>query len=835
MDEETKPETPETNEPEAATEPEVRTYGSPAHRNWFRRHAKVLLITFGSLLLIFGVFWQRCGIRGCPDVSTLKGYMPDQASTIVDYRGQEFGKLFLTRHSIIPIDSMPEHIPNAFIAMEDKRFWNHNGVDWTRVFGAAYRNIKELGIAEGSSTITMQLARNVFPDQLPASKRNLFRKMAEARVAKAIEKEYEKKEILQLYLNQIYFGNGAYGIEAAAQEYYGKSAKKLTLAEAATMAALPRAPSRLNPRSNKELALQGRRAVLRRMVEQNLVTAEQAKEASDAKLRLRKGRQKGDVPAPYFIESVRALLEDELGDALYSQGYTIHTTLDARMQAVLEEELSKQLQAIEKGAFGSFRYASMAAARADTTSDQEGTSYLQTAAIFMEPRTGDIRALVGGRSFDDSEFNRALLAHRQPGSAFKPFVYAAAFAQGYSPTYRLVDKPLRLVMDRNTVWEPKNYDGGYAGVVSMRDALVYSKNIPTIRLATEIGISRVIDMARQGGLSGKIPAVPSVVLGTADVTPMEMTSAFSGFANVGQRALPRFVTKVVDREGKVVWSREPELVEAYDPGVAFMTLSLMQDVVDRGTGTAARAAGFRYPAAGKTGTTNDAADIWFIGMTPRVVGTIWIGFDQRQTVLRKGSGGELAAPVWGRVMGRSNQANQGWTAPGDVESRMVDSNGNAVGENCPIVGGVRKEYFLRGTEPIQTCYAPVEQYTWYDSAAVMDTTGYAVPPQAEDESDAKWWARMRARVFGKENEVVIDTSGYPTPAPAEPALGRPLPGTPPGTPPVTPPVNPSPNPNPATAPPPLEKPKPKPVPYDSLVKPAPDTTPAEPDSLAVRR
>lgn len=763
--------------------------------NWIRTHMKALLIGAGGLLLIFALLWQRCGIKGCPDVGTLKGYMPDEASTLVDHRGEEVGKLFLTRRFIVPLDSLPEHVPNAFIAMEDKRFWDHNGVDWRRVFGSAYKNIKELGIAEGASTITMQLARNAFPEKLPANQRNLWRKIAEARVARSIEKEYEKKEILQLYLNQIYFGNGAYGIEAAAQEYYGKPAAKLMLSEAATLAALPRAPSRLNPRSNRELALQGRKLVLQRMAEQGLITEEERESAAKARTRLRHGKTRTNDPAPYFVEAVRELLENELGDAIYAKGYTIHTTLDLAVQTALNQELTRQLAAVESGAFGTFRHRSMASARADTTSDEEGTKYLQAAAIFMDTRTGDVRALVGGRSYDDSEFNRALYARRQPGSAFKPFVYAAAFADGYSPTHRLMDRPLRLVLSGRKVWEPKNYDGTYSGVVTMRDALTHSKNIPTIRLATEIGINRVIDMARQMGIAGRIPAVPSVVLGTAEVTPMDMTGAFSAFANLGSRpTAPRFVTKVVDRDGNIVWSQEPEMREVIDPAVAFETVSLMQDVVDRGTAASVRSS-YRDPAAGKTGTTNDAADIWFIGFTPNLIGTIWMGFDKRQTIVARATGGELAAPVWGRVMARTGQRSAGWQPPPGVEMRMVDAAGNVMGDNCPMVGEVRREYFIQGTAPVATCYPAYDPYAYTDTA-------YPSPDTASYTGDAGWWDRMRARIFKSDREnrqVQMDTA-------------------------TAQPVNPTPNPNPASQPPPLEQPKPTPVPYDSLVKPKPDTT-----------
>lgn len=668
----------------------------------------------------------------------------------------------------------------------------------------------------------MQLARNVFPEKLPANKKTMFRKIAEARVARSIEKKFTKEEILELYLNQIYFGQGAWGIEAAAQEYFGKPAARLTLSEAATLAALPRAPSRLNPRTNPELALEGRKVVLERMVQQDMISQKEADEASESRLRLRHGKQKTDEPAPYFVEAVRNILETELGDAIYSEGYTIHTTLDVTMQRVLEAELARQLRAIEAGTYGSFRHTTLAAARADTTNDEEGTRYLQAAAIFMDTRTGDIRALIGGRSYEDSEFNRALMAKRQPGSAFKPFVYATAFDQGYAPTHRLLDRPLRLVLDRRNVWEPKNYDGSYSDVVTMREALTHSKNVPTVRLATEVGISRVIETAHRMGLAGRIPAVPSVVLGSAEATPLEMTAAYAAFANLGDRPEPRFVTTVVDRNNNVVWSSEVSRQRVIEPTTAFLTTSLMQDVVDRGTATAVRAVGFTAPAAGKTGTTNDAADIWFIGFTPNMVGAIWMGFDSRQTIVRGATGGELAAPVWGRVMRRTNQQNNGWAPPPGIEMRMVDQYGNALGDNCPSTGGLHREYFLQGTAPIASCYTG-STYGYLDSASFY---GDSLERAAADSAEERWWSRMRRRIFGDDdaNRIIVE----PAP-PAEP-------GQPPRD--TMSPIRPTPTPLPPTpqpAPPPLRDTLPRPRP-DTVIKPKPDTTATpQPDTTQILR
>jgi penicillin-binding protein 1A len=745
------------------------------------------------LLLAFGVLWQRCGLRGCPDVDMLKGYMPDEASVVVDRNGEELSKLYVTRRTVVSVDSMPEHLLNAFVAIEDKRFWGHGGVDWRRVFGALLSNVRAGGVEEGSSTITMQLARNVFPDKLPANERTMGRKIGEARMARQIESRYSKREIIELYLNQIYFGAGAWGIQSAAEEFFGRDVADLTLAESALLAALPRAPSRLNPRANEDAALEGRELVLRRMRDQGYITAEEVAEATAAQLVLRERRTRSEDEAPYFVEWVRRELEQQLGSLLYTEGYTIHTTLDLKAQRVAESELSQQLAAMESGRFGSYPHRSYAAVQADTAADQTGgTSYLQGVVVIMDARTGDVLALVGGRDFEDSQFNRATQAQRQPGSAFKPFVYAAAVSSGYAPTHRLVDQPLRYVLDTGRVWEPQNYDGSFSGVVSMRQALARSMNVPTVRLANEVGISRVQSTAAQFGL-GSLPSNPSVVLGTSEVTPMQLTAAFAAFATLGQRPEPRFVTRVVDRRGAVVWQSQPRAQRVVDPAVAFVTTSMLQDVVDRGTGTGVRGAGFRAPAAGKTGTTQDAADVWYVGFTPELVATIWVGLDRRQRILRGATGGQIVAPLWGRIMRQVATGSADWTPPAGVEQHMVDEMGVVVDAGCPQQGATRTEYFLRGMAPYRSC---IPQGTY----AYDDTLGWEYAELRDREADADgWWERLRRR-FAREDSARIAQQQPPQPPIGVPdTMSRPRPD--PTAPPVPDPTAPPPVTNPTTPPP----------------------------------
>ncbi len=666
---------------------------------------KIAAGTVVSVLVAAVFMWNLCGVRGCPNVDRLNGYVPDRASVVRDRGGAEIGRLFMTQRVMVRLGELPEYVPAAFVTMEDKRFWQHDGIDWIRVVGAAYRNIRAGDIDEGSSTITMQVARNVFPERLPANQRTIWRKLSEARVAQLIERNYTKHQILELYLNQIYFGTGAYGINAAAEEYFGKPASNLTLAEAAMMAALPRAPSRLNPRRNPRLALKERSTVLRLMAAQGRITAIALDEANKAPLRLRRGVPRTNASAPYFVDAVRRQIENELGDVIYTDGYTIETTLDLETQRIADEELRKQLRAIESGAYGRFRYPTYAHVLADTTIEKDGTSYLQAAIVFMDPRTGDVRALIGGRDYIDSQYNRALRAKRQPASLFKPFVFAAAIANGYPPSIQLVDQPLRVALDSGGTWAPRNEDGIYAGTVTMRQALAVSSNVATVRLATMVGLHRIIGMAHRIGVNGRLPPVPSIVLGSQEMTPIEVTAAYATFATLGSHPEPRLVTRVLNAKGKVVWQKRPATARVLDPAVAFVVNNMLKDVIDRGSATSVRDAGYRGVVAGKTGTSNDAADAWFVGYTPDLVGTIWLGFDRRSSIVPGGKAGELAAPIWGRIMARLDERSRDWPKPVGVETRLMDDRGNVYAHHCRRAATLRPEYFLKGTAPRSTCAA----------------------------------------------------------------------------------------------------------------------------------
>ncbi|HEX2164754.1 MAG TPA: PBP1A family penicillin-binding protein, partial [Thermoanaerobaculia bacterium] len=715
------------------------------------RWARVALVVFAAFFVIGWAGWLSCGFRGCPAVGTLASFTPDGAPVLLDRDGEPFAELKPAGHRVVELEDLPEHVAAAFVAVEDRRFRQHDGVDWRRVVGALLANLRAREIEEGSSTITMQLARNVFPDRIEAQRKTLGRKLLEARVARKIESEFSKDEILELYLNYIYFGGGARGIDAASRLYFDKSPTELTLDEAALLAALPKAPSHYDPRRHPERARERRDLVLDLMVEQGRIDEDEAAAAREAELDISKGSTppRSEIAfAPYFVEEVRSRLEERFGDAIYTEPLRIRTTLDRNAQTAAAEELARQLERIENGTWGRFD-----APRYDPGDElpQGSTEYLQGAAVVVAADTGDVLAWVGGRDFLHSRFDRVEDARRQIGSAFKPFVYATALAQGHTLSERLVDRPIEIPLDRRRTWRPENFGDHYEGLVSVREALVRSKNVPTVRLAQAVGTVEVAETAREMGLPGdRIPRTPAMALGTASLSPVELAAAYTAFANLGERVEPRLILEVTRPDGEVLWETEVEEERVIDPAVAFLVTDALSDAVSRGTGAAVRQAGLTVPAAGKTGTTNDRRDTWFVGYTPEMVGAVWIGFDQPRTIVPGAEGGRLAAPVWGRMMRRvyaSRPAPEDWQPPGDVVRRAVDpATGYLLADGCAPVGAApRQEYFLLGTEPQSIC------------PSSPSTNG--TDPYLED-----WRSRFRAWLDGwggeEGTELGVANEGY---------------------------------------------------------------------------
>jgi penicillin-binding protein 1A len=688
---------------------EPTTGGTPVagRRRWHWTPARYVLAAALLVTLLLWLLWQRCGVSGCPTVERLSAYQPGGESVLLDAAGEEFADLSPIDYEVVDIDSLPGYVPNAFISVEDKRFYEHHGVDARRFVGALLANIKARRVSQGFSTITMQLARNVWPERLPGQQRTLTRKILEVRVAREIERKYEKREILELYLNHIYFGDGAYGIDAAARNYFRKPAKQLTLAEAALFAAMPKSPTYYNPRRFRERSEARRNLVLSLMAGQQLIMDEEAAEARAKRVRVRRDpapRRNEPVVAPYFVDAVRRVLENQFGEGLYSSPLRIHTTLDRRAQRAAEAQLERQLSNIERGVYGRFR-----GPRYDRRAEAaEETEYLQGVIVVMTSDSGAVRALVGGRDYRQSRFNRATRALRQAGSAFKPFVYATAIEAGYPPSQLISDSVLRLELRGGEVWEPRNAGGEHEGLVSLRASLVRSKNLPTIRLAREVGLDAVARLARRAGVTSEIPDLPSMAIGSGTVTPLDLTAAYTPFATLGEAIAPRFVTRVENGKGKALWRPRVTRRSVMDDETAYLVTDMLGDAVDRGTGTAVRNVGYGGVAAGKTGTTNDGADVWYVGYTPDYVASVWIGFDRPTEITARASGGRLAAPVWGRLMSQlysGRKAARQWERPGKVRERSIDpSTGFVLIEGCsPERGRAREELFIKGTEPPARC------------------------------------------------------------------------------------------------------------------------------------
>ena len=662
------------------------------------------------LAILLAVAWSRCFVMGCPDVRRLTSYQPGGASILVDRNGKVFADLAPIEGELIPLARLPRHVPDAFIAIEDRRFREHGAIDLRRVLGALWNNLRAGGVAEGSSTLTMQLARNVFPEDLPGHERTMGRKILEVRVAQEIEDTFTKDEILEMYLNRIYFGSGARGIEAAARQYFGRGAKDLTLPQAALLAAMPKAPSHYDPRRHPKEARERRDLVLTQMAAQRRIPAAEAEAARKAPLGVvsKPRAERPDAPfAAYFVEEVRRELEDRLGGDFYGHKLRVHTTLDQTAQKAAEEELERQLRAIEGGALG--RLSAPRYAPGLEVADDGETPYLQGAAVALDATTGDVLAWVGGRDFLHSRFDRVKSARRQAGSAFKPFVYATAVASGRMLNQKVLDQPLQVSLGGRRSWSPKNFDGAFDGEITLRDALVRSKNVPTVRLAQDVGTHRIAELAEQAGIDPPIPEEPSMALGTVAVSPVELTAAYTAFAGLGEGVRPRFVARVEGEDGHVLWQAdEPKRKHVLDAAVAYVITDALEDVLTRGTGTAVRDAGFRAPAAGKTGTTNDGADTWFVGYTPEIVAAVWMGFDRPRPIMAKATGGRLAAPVWARLMTRiyaGRKPPAPWPMPGGVVEGMVDpQTGLLLASGCaPLSGVAYKELFVQGAVPVTVC------------------------------------------------------------------------------------------------------------------------------------
>ena len=604
----------------------------------------------------------------------------------------------------VRFDDIPKVLVAAVLSAEDKRFFEHPGFDPLRVLGAAWADLRHEKLAQGASTITMQVARSFFF----SSERTWRRKLAETLVALQLERRFSKQQIFELYANEVYLGNrgsfAIHGFGEAAQAYFGKDIHQLSLGESAFLAGIIRAPNRYSAAERKtERAVEARDRVLKQMVENHAVSQEAALAAEKSSLRVTGGALETSA-APYFVDMVKDHLLDRYSEAaLLAQNFRIYTTLDPALQRAATAAVEIGMKNVDAQLARRYERWRREQAKKKTA---EPPPVAQVALVALDPRTGEIKALIGGRDYGQSQLNRAL-ARRQPGSVFKPFVYAAAFTDAVdgvgpivTPATTVVDEPTTFIFEGQE-YTPNNYGEQFHGTVTLREALTRSLNVATVKVAELVGYGRVVQVGRQIGLDPRIRATPAVALGAYEMTPIEVAGGYTVFANGGARAEPIFLRSVVAADGTAIERSAPRTRPALDPRVAYLVTSVLQDVVNRGTGAGVRARGFTAPAAGKTGTSHDG---WFAGFTSNLLCVIWVGFDDNRELHLSGSAS--AAPIWAEFMKRAvalqaYKDTRGFAPPEGVVSVMIDPETLQLATpSCPVT---REEFFVRGTEPTEFC------------------------------------------------------------------------------------------------------------------------------------
>ncbi|MBX3025500.1 PBP1A family penicillin-binding protein [bacterium] len=724
----------------------------------------------GFVAVAVGVFVYRQFMETLPPIQAAVDYQPPTTTQIFAADGSLIGEFYSQKRYLVPLDRIPLYVRQAFISAEDDSFYEHRGVDANGILRAFVNNLVAGGKVQGGSTITQQVVKTV----LLTPQKSYERKLKEMILSTRLEREVSKDDILALYLNHIYLGSGAYGVAAAADEYFGKDIGDVTLAEAALLAGLPQAPSRYSPYRHWPDAKARQRYVLNRMYEEGYIDRETRDAAIIEPIAL-SSRKGSFQAAPYFVEHIRRLLEEQYGrTVLYELGLRVKTTLDLRMQNEAEGALRRGIERLtaehdsyhgayramsheerntylrlQTAAFrgmerpeAGFSYEALVSSvrgssarvqvgpfagdlvlptsptgkqaklglmdlvRARPIEEDDGgdgklrfeydaSPLLEGALIAMEPGTGYVRALVGGYDFDRSHFNRAIQARRQPGSAFKPLVYAAALDRNFTPASVIVDEPISY-KDNGRIWSPQNFDRKYYGPTSLREALTKSRNVVTVRLAERIGLNYLTGYLPRFGLPGPIPRNLSISLGTLEVTPLQLAVAYSTFANQGQRPVPIMISEITDAEGQVLARNEPDLTQVLPPTTAYQMTSMLQDVVRRGTGTAAQ--GLSQPTAGKTGTTNDLEDAWFVGYTPQLLAVVWIGFDNKRPLGPKSTGGHVSAPIWKDFMAAAlKDVPEGqFPVPNGLKCVNIDPQ---TGTRAGAGGAPYLECFREGSEP----------------------------------------------------------------------------------------------------------------------------------------
>lgn len=590
-----------------------------------------------------------------PRLSSVNDYQPKIVTQVLSESGEVMAEYFVEKRYVIPMEEMPPVLIDAFIAAEDERFFEHQGIDLLSIVRALIKNLRSMDIVQGGSTITQQVTKSL----LLTPEKSYARKIKEAILAYRIEKSLSKADILTIYLNQIYLGQRSYGVEAAAQTYFNKSAADLTLAESSLLAGLPKAPSAYSPIRHPDRAKRRQKYVLERMVASGYITRDEAQAALDKPLTIPPPENKNITVAPYIAEQIRQYLQTAYGNApLYGEGLKVYTSVNLLMQDAAQRAVEAGLKDFAK-----------------RQGVKKGEPRVQGALVAMEPRTGQVKALVGGLRFLENQFNRATQARRQPGSAFKPIVYAAALDKAYTTSSIIIDAPIIFPTRSNRpFWEPRNFDREFEGPVTFRHALSHSRNVITVKILQDIGVGYAIKYARKLGINSPLEPNLTLALGSSGVSLLELTRAYAVFANQGVKAEPLFITKIIDRHGNVLEENKPRLSQVISPQTAYLMTSLLQSVVEEGTGRGVRS--LNRPCAAKTGTTNDMRDAWFIGYTPDLIAGTWVGYDIEKPLGKRETGAVAASPIWLRFMREVLEGTevQVFPVPEGIIFRQVDAD-----------------------------------------------------------------------------------------------------------------------------------------------------------------
>jgi penicillin-binding protein 1A len=655
--------------------------------------AAICFLTLGTFYFLWSLTFQLKDV----------GKIPER-SLVYDMDGKVYSRLFGENRILVEDGKVSPLFKKALLAREDSRFFRHHGIDPVGIFRALTHDLVHFGVREGGSTITQQLARNSFT----LGGRDLSRKILEAFVACRIESSYSKDEILRFYINRIYFGSGLYGLETASQAYFGKPSADLTLSEAALLAGLIRSPNRYSPFTNLKGALDQRDEVLDRMAELKMISSSEADAAKKELVRV--ASRRASIPQEnYAMDALYRELQGLVSqDDIDSGGLRIYTSLDAELQRTAEQAVDNWLTQVENKP--DYQHPKKSSFTNQLRAAGEQTSYLQGAVVAIDNRAGAIRALVGGRDYRDSKFNRALQAYRQVGSTFKPFVYATAYLRGMMPGTGIDDGPLRHgELPAFANWHPSNSDRENRGVLPARNGLIFSRNMVTIRVGELATLDRVITVAQSAKFAQNIPRLPATYLGAFDSDLKDVTAAYAVFAGQGQRKEPYLIERIDDVDGKIIYQARPGRNQAISPAVAWMIAQTLRGVIERGTAASAKSLGLTRYAAGKTGTTDDYKDAWFVGFTNSLTCGVWVGFDRPQTIQERGYGATLALPIWIRVMekaSRQKYPDGPFPAPEPLVRVRLCSVSNRLATDACAAAGTSYEIMLpQSVVPTESCPA----------------------------------------------------------------------------------------------------------------------------------